>query len=66
MANREQRTVLLFKGNGSPLISRKQERNKQCDCNSGKKAKHCCGTESVLSHTLKTELVKPKPKTPTK
>lgn len=28
------------------LVSRKIDRNAPCPCGSGKKAKHCCGTET--------------------
>lgn len=37
--------VELIKGNGSPLISVKVDRNALCKCGSGKKQKKCCGVE---------------------
>jgi CDGSH-type Zn-finger protein len=44
--NREKRKVKFVKGNGSPIITTRQNRNALCKCGSGKKAKHCCGTDT--------------------
>lgn len=37
--------VKVYHGDGSPLHSRKVRPNDPCPCGSGKKAKHCCGTD---------------------
>lgn len=36
----------FYEGNGNPITSIKQKRNDPCRCNSGKKAKNCCGCET--------------------
>ena len=38
--------VQVLVGNGQPFIARKIRPNDPCPCGSGKKAKHCCGTET--------------------
>jgi uncharacterized protein YecA (UPF0149 family) len=38
--------VQVLVGNGKPFIARKIRPNDPCPCGSGKKAKHCCGTET--------------------
>lgn len=37
------RALPFFPGNGLPMRSRKVLPNDPCPCQSGKKAKHCCG-----------------------
>lgn len=49
--NREKRMVSMVSGNGSPMISQKQDRNAKCYCKSGKKAKNCCGCETKYYHS---------------
>lgn len=44
--NKERRKVKFVKGDGSPIVTSRQDRNAKCKCGSGKKAKHCCGTET--------------------
>lgn len=41
----------IYEGNGSPLRAVKQNRNAQCACGSGKKAKQCCGESLQYYHT---------------
>ena len=48
------RLVPIHIGDGSPIVTRKYDRNAQCKCGSGKKQKHCCG--------VKTEFYSTKPK----
>lgn len=43
--------VQFFPGNGKPIVVKKIDRNKPCECGSGKKAKYCCGTDSKLYRT---------------
>lgn len=45
----------LFKGNGFPLVSRKQLPNDPCKCGSGKKAKKCHGTQNMYYYSKLTE-----------
>ena len=35
----------------TPIIARKVRPNDPCPCGSGKKAKHCCGTETKYYKT---------------
>lgn len=50
----------LLKGNGRPIRSMKVLPNSLCRCGSGKKAKHCCGTETRYFATKKPEPSVPK------
>lgn len=58
--NRKIRMVTYFKGDGSPMLSLKTNRNDLCECGSGKKQKKCCGAQSKLysSKPKKQELSK--------
>jgi len=38
--------VEIYKGNGLPIKAKKVNRNKPCQCGSGKKAKNCCGDQT--------------------
>lgn len=49
--NRERRKVKMLVGDGSPIATVKIDRNSKCRCGSGKKAKHCCGTETRFFST---------------
>ena len=40
------RKVMVDQSGSSPLIARKIRPNDPCPCGSGKKAKHCCGTNT--------------------
>jgi len=50
MSNREARMVDFIAGNGLAMKSVKKTRNAKCECNSGKKQKYCCGTETKWYH----------------
>lgn len=45
-------------GNGFPMVAKKQLPNDPCRCNSGKKAKKCCGTETTYFYTELNETQK--------
>ena len=45
------RMVHFIKGNGSPIVSFKKNRNALCSCGSGKKQKRCCGVETKFYHS---------------
>lgn len=47
--------VTVIMGDGAPMVSRKIRGNDPCHCGSGKKAKHCCGTETKYYSTRKDE-----------
>lgn len=47
----ERRKVKMLVGDGSPIATIKIDRNSKCRCGSGKKAKHCCGTETRFFST---------------
>ena len=49
--NHERRKVKFVKGNGSPIVTTRQDRNAKYKCGSGKKAKHCCGTDTKYFST---------------
>lgn len=54
--SREQgHTVSIVNGNGFPLAVKKINRNAKCECNSGKKAKHCCGTKTKYCYSKLNE-----------
>jgi len=53
------RTIKIFKGNGSPIISKKVGRNAKFPCGSGLKAKNCHGTETKYYDSKPT--IKPEP-----
>ena len=42
----KQHKVKVYCGGSTPLVSVKVRPNDPCPCGSGKKAKHCCGTET--------------------
>ena len=42
----EKRKVKINIGNGTPMISKKQNRNQLCECGSGMKQKICCGVKT--------------------
>lgn len=44
--SKEKRMCTFYEGAGKPFKSDKQDRNAKCKCNSGKKAKNCCGCET--------------------
>ena len=50
---KEKRKVRVYSGDGAPLIAKKIGRNDPCPCGSGKKAKHCCGTDTKYYTTKK-------------
>lgn len=62
---KEKRMVTGYspKEHGCQLISIKQRPNYKCRCKSGKKAKHCCGTETKYLSAPPTGSYKPKTKT---
>ena len=43
---RERRKVKMIIGDGSPIVTSRQNRNAKCKYGSGKKAKYCCGTNT--------------------
>jgi len=43
--------VTIYKGNGSPIMAIKKQRNALCSCGSGRKAKNCCGAETKYFHS---------------
>jgi len=43
MKKEERRKVKVFIGNGSPMKTKKVNRNQLCECGSGMKQKNCCG-----------------------
>ena len=43
--------VTIIKGDGAPMVAQKVYRNDPCPCGSGKKAKHCCGTDTKYYST---------------
>ena len=45
--------VKVMNGGGAPIVARKVRPNDPCPCGSGKKAKHCCGTETKYYATKK-------------
>lgn len=47
----EKKVHLISPKNGAGLISQKIGRNSICTCGSGKKAKQCCGNETIY-HTI--------------
>ncbi|MBV5329762.1 MAG: SEC-C domain-containing protein [Chlorobium sp.] len=46
--------VKFYPGNGSPFRTIKISRNDPCKCGSGKKAKNCCGVETMMYHSKPT------------
>lgn len=44
--NHEKRMVKIIDGDGSPIRTITPDRNAKCVCGSGKKFKHCHGTET--------------------
>ena len=52
--------VTVYPGNGSPLISQKIRPNDPCLCGSGKKAKHCHGTDTKYYHSGSDKPIKKK------
>ncbi len=59
---KEKRTCTVYspKEAGHPIISQKPSRNSKCTCGSGKKSKHCCGSDTKFFIT-KPGAVIPKP-----
>jgi uncharacterized protein YecA (UPF0149 family) len=47
--------VTIHLGDGSPIVTRKQDRNALCKCGSGKKAKKCCGDQTSFYTTKPKE-----------
>ena len=52
--------VIVYPGNGSPFISQKIRPNDPCPCGSGKKAKHCHGTDTKYYHSSSDKPIKKK------
>lgn len=46
MQKKSKRLVTFYRGDGSPIHAKKVRPNGACPCGSGKKAKHCCGTDT--------------------
>ena len=38
--------VTVYSSGRTPIVAEKIRRNDPCPCGSGKKAKHCCGTQT--------------------
>lgn len=53
MEEKEKRLVSIIRGDGTPIIAKKINRNEKCKCGSGKKAKKCCGVETRYFSTKK-------------
>ena len=47
----KKRKVTIHIGNGSPMAAQHFNRNSLCRCGSGKKTKHCCGTQTKYFYT---------------
>ena len=47
--------VTIIQGDGAPMVALDIRRNDPCPCGSGKKAKHCCGTETKYYSTRPRE-----------
>ena len=52
--------VTVYPGNGTPLISQKVRPNDPRPCGSGKKAKHCHGTDTKYYHSGSDKPIKKK------
>lgn len=59
MSSRKPRMVTILKGNGSPIVTKRYDRNKPCECGSGKKQKKCCGAETKFYDSKPTLKVEP-------
>jgi len=53
--NHKERMVKIILGDGSPIRTLQPDRNAKCYCGSGKKAKHCHGTETRYLSTKPKE-----------
>jgi hypothetical protein len=53
--NHERRMVKLIIGDGSPIRTLTPDRNAKCACGSGRKFKHCHGTETKYFSTKPKE-----------
>lgn len=47
--------IQFVRGNGNPLRHKKVLPNDPCPCMSGKKAKHCCGTDTRFQYSKLTD-----------
>ena len=58
---KEQRMVTLHVGDGSPIITRKPDRNAKCRCGSGRKQKYCHGVTTEFFSTKPKEKIQENP-----
>jgi len=49
--NKDERTVTIHLGDGSPIVTQKPDRNAKCRCGSGMKQKKCCGDKTQFYST---------------
>jgi len=47
--------IQIIQGNGAPLLHKKILPNDPCRCGSGKKAKHCHGTQTSFLYSKLTD-----------